>query len=476
MRRPRRSRPRVLGWASAALSALTLATSLSRSSPSWAEAPPLPSLPAARGVVKPKPVTFGIARILELAERNHPNVAQARARLAHVRFQLDEARFAPFSMFKMQGGVAIVPALRGNNVFTPNTDTALNSGLGMAWRVSLDGVVPLWTFGKITSLWSAAEANVKVHEASIEKERDQVRLDVRRAYFGYLLTREAMLLLDDVKGQLADGEKKLEEAIEKGEGDPIDLLKLQTYKAELEVRESEAKRFQKVALAALRFFTGLKELPTIDGELKPPKHVLLPVVRYLTAARLYRPEVQMAKHGVDARRAQVELARARLFPDLGLGLNIAYGSAPTIANQLNPYVLDPANFFGFSIGAVFQWNLDFMPGVARVRQAEAQLEEMRSLERFALGGVGVEVEEAHAECVDWQRRVEAYAKATKNAKKWLITVQQGIDVGTVEEKDLLEPAKAYALNKFQQMNATMELDLAMSRLAKATGWDAIAPE
>ena len=46
----------------------------------------------------------------------------------------------------------------------------------------------------------------------------------------------------------------------------------------------------------------------------------------------------------------------------------------------------------------------------------------------------------------------------------------------VEEKDLLDPAKAWALNKFNQMNAVMELDLAMSRLAKATGWDAIAPD
>ena len=64
----------------------------------------------------------------------------------------------------------------------------------------------------------------------------------------------------------------------------------------------------------------------------------------------------------------------------------------------------------------------------------------------------------------------------KTAKRWLVMVQEGIDVGTTEEKELLEPSRAYATNKFNQLNAVMELDMAMSRLAKATGWDAIAPD
>ena len=67
-------------------------------------------------------------------------------------------------------------------------------------------------------------------------------------------------------------------------------------------------------------------------------------------------------------------------------------------------------------------------------------------------------------------------KSVGYAKKWLIRVQQGIDVGTIEDKELLEPAKAYALGRFNVLNATMELDLAMAKLARVTGWDAIAPE
>src|SRR5689334_5649187 len=124
-----------------------------------------------------------LPRILELADRNHPNVLAARARLTQVRAQLDEAHFAPFSQFKLTGGVALAPQLRGNSAFSPNTDASLTSSLGVAWRIGIDGVVPLWTFGKITNLWDAASANVRVHEADVEKERDGVRYDVRKAFF-----------------------------------------------------------------------------------------------------------------------------------------------------------------------------------------------------------------------------------------------------------------------------------------------------
>jgi outer membrane protein TolC len=431
------------------------------------------ALPEARAETK---TVLDLTKILEASDRNHPNIAASRARLLQARAQLDEAHFAPFSQFKLTGGVAIVPSLQGNNVFSPNTDVSLTSNLSIGWRAGIEGVIPLWTFGKITNLWTAAGANVRLHEAEVEVQRDAVRIDVRKAYFGLQLARDAQLLLKEVRNAIDKGEASMKKKIEKDEGDPIDLLKLQTYAAELDVREAEAQRYVNSALAGLRFYTGVPDVDIPDAPLRGPKHQLTHVTRYLEAARLYRPEMSMARAGIQAREAQVHIARAQLFPDIGIGVQVGFSAAPQIANQLNPYVVDPGNYFRYGAAVIFQWKLDFLPQAARIRFAEAQLEEVRSLQRLALGGVGAEVEVAYAEVVDWQKRLGAYTRAVSTAKKWLITVTQGIDVGTVEDKELLEPAKAYATNKFSMLNATMELDLAMSRLAKATGWDAIAPD
>lgn len=417
-----------------------------------------------------------LPRILELADKNHPNVLAARARLKMVRAQLDEAHFAPFMQFKLQGGVALAPNIRGNNVFSPNTDASLTSSLGVAWRIGIDGVVPLWTFGKITNLWDAASANVRVHEHDVEKERDAVRYDVRKAFFGLRFARDAKHLLAEVKKELEKAETRASAALESDEGDPIDLAQVQTVAAEIEARESEAVRYEQSALAGLRFYTGVATVDVADVPLTAPPHPLGHVTRYLTAARLHRPELQMARAGIDARSAQVRMARSQLYPDVGLLLQAGISAAPEIANVLNPYVTDPGNYFRYGVALVFQWKLDLLPAEARVRYADAQLEEMRATEQLALGGVGTEVEIAHQEVADWKKRAEAYGKAVSAAKRWLILVSQGIDVGTKETKDLIEPAKSYALNKVSQLNALYEYNLAMSRLAKSTGWDSIAPD
>lgn len=421
-------------------------------------------------------VTLDLPRILEAADKNHPNILAARARLLGVRAQLDEAHRAPFGQFKMSGGVGLAPTVLGNNVFSPNTDASLTSSLGLAWRASVDGVVPLWTFGKITNLWAAADANVHLNEASVEKERDAVRLDVRRAYFGLQLARDSALLLREVRKAVKKAVDKVSAQVEEDDADPIELYKLQTYVAEIEVRDSESTRYSTIALAGLRFYTGIANLDIPDEPLRPPQHKLLSLSRYLMAVKVYRPEIMMAHQGVLARTAQLEVARAQVFPDIGLGLNLGYARAPEVANQINPFGADTVNFFWYGAGVVFNWKLDFLSQSARIRYAQAQLEEVRSLERFAVGGSGAEVETAYAEVVDWQRRVDTYAKAAGFAKKWMVSIQQGIDVGTREEKDVLDPAKSYATNRFAWMNATMELDMAMCRLAKATGWDDIAPD
>jgi len=417
-----------------------------------------------------------LADALALADKNHPNILAARARLTGTRAQLDEAHAAPFSIFKLSGGVGIAPELVGTSAYSPDNDVSLSSGVALAWRIDLQGVVPLWTFGKIGHLWEAAEANVKVHEAGVEKERDLVRLEVRRAYYGLLLARDGQVLLRDVDKQLKSAEKALKEKVDKGEGSPADLYKLQTFASELDIRAAEADKFVASALAGLRFYTGLSAFDVPDLPLAPPTHDLLPVERYLEAAVKYRPELAQVRYGLSAREAQVHLAESGFYPDIGLALSLGLGVAPEIDDQINPFAYDPANYFRYGAGLAFQWNLDFAPQAARLKQAKAQLSEMRATEKLADGGIEAEIRVAYAEVEDWQKRRAAYVKSVGYAKKWLITIQQGIEIGTVEDKELLEPAKAFALGRFNTMNATMELDLALAKLARATGWDAIAPD
>lgn len=428
-----------------------------------------PAAPAAhgRGV-------YTLAHCLRLAERNYPKVHEAKARLKHKRAQLWQAQTAPYSEFTMTGGIGVAPVVYGTNVYSPNTDVALTSSMALAWQLGVEGAVPLWTFGKISNLWDAASAQVSVGQHELKKEKNDLRLNVRKAFYGAQLARDSLSLIREAATRIDKYLGRLEERVDDGEGDDVELLKLRMYRAELDARESEGRRQESIALAGLRFMTGIKggfDIP--DEPLRRLPHTLAPLPQYLSAARLYRPEVNMARAGVVARKAQVRLEEARYFPDLALGLSARWARAPEVEDQLNPYVRDDGNYLRYGAALVLRWKLDFLPQSARLSQAQAQLEEMRATERFALGGVGVEVEQAFAEAADAARRLDAYTRATSYARQWLIKVQQGIDVGTYDDEDIVEPAKEYALKRFSQMSATFDYNMAFAKLALVTGWDAV---
>ncbi len=418
---------------------------------------------------------YTLGQCLALAEKNHPNILAAQARLRMMRAQLDEAHFAPYSDFSLTGGAGPAPTFRGGQIYTQDREVGLTSDFGMFWRVGIEGTLPIWTFGKITNLWRAAEAQVRVGEYELRKQRNLVRQDVRKAYFGLQLARDSQSLLQDASGRFDKAIASIEKKVEAGNADEVELLRLRVARAELGGRAAEAEKFERIALAGLRFLTGVSagfDIP--QKPLRPPKHKLGPVTTYLEAARAYRPEVNMARAGVAAREAQADLARAKMLPDFGVTLFGSYGRAPEITDQLNPFVRDDANFFryGFAFGA--KWKLDFLPAAARARAADAQLEENRQLYRYALGGAGVEVQSAYAQAIEARKKFESYQEASKLARRWLLQVNQGMDLGTYEEKDLVEPSRQYALQRFNYLAATLDYNNAMSNLALATGWDSLA--
>ncbi len=425
---------------------------------------------------------YTLSECLELTERNHPNLWAARARLAYVHAQLDEAKWTPFWQWTVNVGASVLPPITGTGVYTTSAPSARNvsltDGLEPVFHFDLNGIVPVYTFGKITAAKEAATAGVRVSEWDLEKSRQQTRMDVRRAYYGVMLSRDAKYLAAEIEGELDKAIKRIKEKIASDDKtvSEVDTLRLEVLKDEVIARAGEATRGEAVAISSLRFLTGVESnFDVPDEPIKPPATPLAPVVRYLTAARIFRPEVNMARAGVAARKAQVDLARAKILPDLGVLLGTDYTRSPSATTQTTAWAFDPFNHFYYTAGVGARWSLDLMPAWARMAEAKAQLEETRSLERLALGGVAVEVETAYAAVVEAKGREESWSRAEHKAKQWIATVDAQVDLGTADEKALTEPLRAYINARTQHLVAIMDYDLTQSQLALASGWDSAAP-
>jgi outer membrane protein TolC len=427
---------------------------------------------------------FSLDECLSLADRNFPNLWAARARLAYVHAQLDEAKWTPWFQWSANSSFGLSPPLLGTVVFPQSSYNALNigslSGLQPFFHFDINGVVPLYTFGKMESAVRAAEAGERVSEWDMERARQQMRMDVRRSWFGLQLARDAKYLVDDALQRIDKGIQGVKDKIAKGDqnvGD-VDRLRLESFRQDITSQSLQAPKGEAYALAALRFMTGVETgFDVVDEPLKRPDRPLVAIAQYLEAARVLRPDVNMARAGVVARRAMVDFNRGKLFPDFGLGLGASYYDTPSADLQNNLWANGDNNLNHFYWYATlgFKWNLDLLPQAARTRQAEAQLEETRAMERLALGNAEFEVEKAYADAVEAKAREETWDKAEHISKQWISITQDHIDLGTWDETRLLEPLRAYGNARIAHLQALMDLNVTMSNLAMVSGWDSAAP-
>jgi multidrug efflux system outer membrane protein len=429
-----------------------------------------------------RPHQYTLAECLALADRNFPNLWAARARLAFAHAQLDEAKWIPWFQWSAQSSLGVMPPLSGTVLYPQSTlaDRNISSfgNLQPFFGFGVSGVIPLYTFGKIETAREAAEANVRVSEWDMEKWRQTMRLDVRRAFFGLELARDAKYVISDALDRLDKGIDGVKDKVARGDVNvtDVDRLRLEAYKQDVVAQSLQAPKGEAYALGALRFITGVQTaFDVVDEPLKRPDHPLVSIAQYLAAARILRPDVNMARAGVVARKAMVGYSRAKLFPDFGLALGADFMSTPGAVPQENAWAADPWNHFYYYGALGLRWSLDLLPQAARERQAQSQLEETRSMERAALGNAMYEVEKAYADALEAKGREEAWDKAEHIAKQWISLVQDRIDLGTADERALLEPLRSYGSARVQHLTALMDYNVAMSNLAFASGWDSAAP-
>ena len=426
---------------------------------------------------------YTLPECLALTDRNFPNLWAARARLAYVHAQLDEAKWTPFWQWTVSSNVFLLGRLGGTPAYSsaPQAAKTLDPSqpLSPAFSADINGVFPLYTFGKITAIREAAEANVRVSEWDLEHNRQQARMDVRRAFYGAMLARDARYILNDVLDRLKKGIEGIDAKLQKNDPtvEEIDKIRLEVLRDGIQARAGEPDKGERFAMAALRFYTGVQTAFDIpDQPLKRPDVIVAPLVRYLAAARIFRPEVNMARAGIEARKAQVDYARAQYFPDIGLGLGASYAVATSATPQYgNFWANDPFNHFYAGAGLGLRWSLDLLPKAARVAQAESQLEEVRAQERMALGGLAVEVENAYGVVLEAKNREENWNHAEHRTLQWISSVQDAIDLGAKDEKALIEPLRSYLDARVNHVTSLMDYNVALSDLARASGWDAAAP-
>lgn len=404
------------------------------------------------------------------AERSYPGMRAADARIRAAQAQLDEIWVSPFFQGQVTAGFTFAPEQRGSPIFSPDSQVPVENPWQPVLQFGIEGVVPLWTFGKLGAAREAGRAGVRAAEADRQRVRQQLVYDVRRAYFALQLSLDLQQMLHETLPRLRSAMEHVEDQIAEGdpEVDETDRYRLAAALAEVEARAAQVVHLEASSRAALRLLTGTRHFRVPECPISRVDARLLPVETYVDSALSERPEVRMLEAAVRARESSLDIHRAGFLPDIGLAYLFRTSYAPGITDQTNPFVVDPANYMQIGAGLVMRWSIDLWGNAYRVDRESALVDDVRARSLEARIGLELEVTEAYNAAVESRDREAAFDRGRRETRAWFIAAAQGVELGTSELDDMLDAVRQYLMARYSHLQAIHDTNTAYANLERVS--------
>jgi outer membrane protein TolC len=457
----------------------------------WLLALTFACLPATAGATR-----YTLERLLAKVRTDYPAVAAARAGLEGADAQVAQADRLWWPSGDLTFGITGSPHIRcigpgvDNKVVDPDekvreancvqTNTVdLQKGndiaqilpvFGVALRFDAKLLQPIYTSGKIGAARDAAHAGRDAARYAVEVAKADVSLQAVRAYWGLKWARAAGATLSDGRKRIKEWVDTVDRDLERGKSGytETDLIRIKLALEVVDLSLLDVRRAERIALAGLHTLTGEPDADVDEAELDPVELAEQPLSYYEDAARTHRPEARMLDAARVAAHAGTALRLAEMLPDLGLLTTFNYSYMSDADNPNNAFMNHP-NSLGASLLLVMRTQLDIPERLAKHRQARADERALEAKRREALGGIALEIERAYADAEEARKRADETNHGEKLARGWYNAVDQNLQLGTAEARDLVDAARSYFELRLKHLQSIMDMNIAVAALRRASG-------
>jgi outer membrane protein TolC len=433
------------------------------------------------------PLDLQTAQALALARSDEVSIKRSELAAAEAEKGMATAiRFLP--EFYANVPLGVVPGARLKDPSNRNDITNIESGsnrgitdLGPFFRVELNALQPLWTWGRIDAANDAAAAGVTAGKYLVDNTANAIRARVLQLVMGIRVTTRLLAIAADVQNALKEADARVQKSLKANDGEitPEDRYRIEIFRSQLNQRIADGERELRVRRVQLAATLALEpdRLQLRDEPLPDTSQVRAPEpATALGEAERQRPDLKALDQGILAKEADVRASRAELLPQVGLVGQFAYSRASGRDTITNPYVGDYFNALTIGAALGIKQNLSFWTVITRTNKKEAELATLRKQRTGLLRLIQVEVETAVAELAAAITKREAAAKAVAAGRSWFRSATLNFGVGVGDARDLIDAYRGYAEAQYGDAQATFDLLAAQSRLEQVTGRVAPTPE
>lgn len=442
---------------------------------------------------------FALAELTARAVTNSELLAEFKERRAQAKWDRYKADHAWSPRISSTTTVAPVPSNAEPDRFEENIDEFLDLEIGPFVREDLDVVVPLYTFGRVSTAKELADLGVENSKLVNEKQRLDIIFETKRAYYSLRLANAFREMLEEGDELIEEQLEEMQDARDFGEADfnIKDLRKLQIFSAEVDSRVVDNTRLGSIAQAGLRFLADIDD----DVQIKAPKLDDLetpPELRdrdyYIDQAIRHHPEINQLDKAVEARRLEHQLEKAGWYPNLALGfsMGVAWSTEETAlqdicrrdasgdCNQVGdlfaePYG-DPLNGFSVRVGLALRWKIDPFQQYADVQKKDSQRHQVIAQRQRARNALKLEVTRRYREAADARQKIDIDERRLEAAERW--RNQFGLSAQTAggDMSEAIDPLKAFYEARARYLETVYNYLIARAELARTVGAPGLGPD
>ncbi len=418
-----------------------------------------------------------LQQLVTMALKYSPEVRAKKSEVELAEEQKAEARGYYFPQFDalVLGGLAPnadLPYVRNGTIVYPDPKYRAH-GVNVFGRLEFQLVQPLYTFGKIAYRDRAAAKNVKVKEAGVVAKKGDVMFQVAQAYYGLILSQQGKEAVQDAQAYLTDARRRAKRLLEirSPHARESDLYRLAVYEGGVEKFGAQAEEGAKVAYQALKALIGYgpDQNFQVPRDLPAPTQAPFHLGHYIQEALDLRPEFTQLKEGLVARQLLVDAAKADQLPSFFAMVSGVFAGAPGRDTDPSPFHEDYYNTYSAGPMLGMKWHFDFGITRAKIRQAQAELQQLKETQKTALMGIPVEVGQAYAKVQENYKASAGLEKSYVNARRWLVTAFSNFDMGIGMMDDIFQAFEKYGAFRGDYLLALYQYNLATAELEKATG-------
>ena len=428
--------------------------------------------------------SLSLEQAIELAMAHDPRIEEKEAFVRKARGLLQEADGGHDLRYTVDSFLAMSTGLDGgfyeggedscSGDCKPRDDQYdFDDGLSLWGGLKFSIIKPLLTFGRVENYQKAAQNNILIKQQDVTLQRDEIALQVVKAYYGYLTARDSRLLLQGVRKRLTSALELVDQWIEEGSGNATlsDRYALESGIGLLDSFLAEATSLEEIAMAGLKLLTGRSEdvLELADRRLQPLSMPEESLQDWMDLSLANRVEFKQVEAGLNARRALVEVNRAGTKPIVYAGIAGSLAYAPGRDTLDNPYVYDPFNHAAVSplLGMRWEWDSGAQP--AQVVQAQADLDALVHKASFARMGIPFQVREQYLSMQAKHKSIVAMKKSSKSARRWMIAAYSDFEAGLEDADDIISALQVYVLAYAKYLRAVNDFNYHVSKLKSVSG-------